>query len=153
MPCSGESNVTKAGSLPATAPRHAASLLRMLPGLLLHSPRVGARGPGDDGDRPACVRSAATRSSAISFMIVLLEGRICASATMAAAAIRLVPTPNSENSARPVQLAGEDLLDIGELLADFLEEDVALYCGIWLDALDHCEAEVVEGARRLLIHL
>src|SRR4051812_26115519 len=44
MPFSGVSKVTKTGSLPATAPCQAVTLLRILPGLLLTMPRV------DDGE-------------------------------------------------------------------------------------------------------
>src|SRR5258708_29647603 len=53
MPFSGVSKVTKAGSVRGIAPCQATSLLRMLPGLLLHTPRVG---PVASGARAISIR-------------------------------------------------------------------------------------------------
>src|SRR5260221_4640426 len=61
MPFSGVSKVTKTGSLPATAPCQAALLLRMLPGLLLTMPRVGAARAVNDRNRHACASSVVAR--------------------------------------------------------------------------------------------
>src|SRR6266404_680565 len=124
MPSTGVSKVTKAGSLPAMAPCHAVPFLRMLPGLLLTRPRV---------------------------MVVLLrrksapEGALRGCWWLPVWSVGLGPEP----SARPILLAGESLLDVGELLADFLEQALPLDRRIGLDALDHGETHVVNGDRRL----
>src|SRR5437667_2713103 len=58
---------------------------------------------------------------------------------------------SSVPSARPILLSGERLLNIGELLTDFLEQAVPLERRLGLDALDHRQTDVMNRDRRLQI--